>query len=97
LSISSWLVGAKPSHTSDHHLANDIPEALSVYIELQAARGEIQAKGDVVKDVITSTIDYRYQRYNPEGTPGDFGVPLELQSPAIVTLGNVGNIVAIMQ
>ena len=47
--------------------------------------------------VITPELQFLYQRYMPEGTRGAFGVPLKLQSAAMVTLGNMGNMVPISQ
>jgi hypothetical protein len=70
---------------------------LSIRIEKLAAEGTMEGEGDVVRNVITSTIQFLYQRHTPVGTPGEPGVPLQLQSAAIATLGNVGNMVPVMK
>jgi hypothetical protein len=96
-SRSSWLVSSPGSRPSDHYPADHISEVLSVFIEVKAASGEIEPNSGVVREIITSALDFRYQRYTPEGTLGEFGVSLQLQSAAMVTLDNLGNMVSIIQ
>jgi hypothetical protein len=96
-STNSCLVGPPNYHTFGLAPANHTSEALSVYIELKAAKGEIEAKDDVVRDVIISKLQFLYQPDTPEEAPGVFGVPLQLQAVSLVSRGNKGKTVTIIQ